>query len=183
MKPIDLTIPHWFCVHAKPAHEAVVVLALRRMTDQVRENVGEIDVYFPRIQVKMPVGGHLRLVVRPLFPRYLFARFTLGKAGRFVASRSQVLGLVQFGPRPSVVPPQVIEELKSWSQANDPEVFDPTTELKVGQRVVIQSGPFKGMEAELVSHLSDRKRVALLLDHLQSRARLIMDRTNLKAAP
>jgi transcription antitermination factor NusG len=183
MKPIDLSIPHWFCVHTKPSHEAAVVQSLRRMTDQVRQNVGEIDVYFPQMKVKMPVGGHLRLVTRPLFPRYLFARFILGKAGRFVASRNQVLGLVQFGAQPSIVPQEVIEELRSWSQDVDPEIFDPTSELKAGQRVLIQGGPFKGMEAELVCHLSDQKRVALLLDHLQSRARLIVDRTYLKAIP
>lgn len=180
MKPIDYAALQWYCVHTKPSHEAAVAESLRRLAPGVRENVGEIEVYFPRIRAKMPVGGALRMVSRPLFPRYLFARFALPQAGRFVASRLNVLRLVQFGEHPAVVPAEMVEELRSLGDAGDAEVLDPTLDLRPGQRVVIQGGPFKGMEAELVCHLSDSKRVSLLLDHLQIQASMIVDRSLLK---
>lgn len=180
MRP-DCRIPNWFCVHTKPAHEIQAVASLKRLTASLLQNVGEIDVYFPRVKTKMTVAGHLRLVLRPLFPRYFFAKFIWEKAARYVASRPYILGLVKFGELPTIVPPSVVEDLLSWSLNSDVEIFDPTAHLKPGQRVVIKSGLFKGMEAEVISHLNDRKRVALLLDHLQSQTRLILDRTHLKA--
>lgn len=153
---------------------------LTRLSEEARRNVGEMEVYFPRMRARMQVGGRPRLVMRPLFPRYVFARYRWDTAARFVASRPQVIGVVHFGGTPSVVAAGVIEELKRWSLDAEPEVFDPTTGLKPGQRVVILSGPFKGMEAEFVSHLSDRRRVSLLMDHLQSQARLTIDRHELR---
>ncbi len=127
------------------------------------------------------VAGHARLVQRPLFPRYFFAKFIWQKASRFIVSRPQIIGLVHFGELSAVVPQRVIENLIAWSLERDVEIFDPTAHLSPGQRVLITSGPFKGMEAEFISHLNDQKRVALLLDHLQSQARLILDRSHLKS--
>lgn len=180
MRP-DYRNPNWFCVHTKPAREIQAAASLKRLTASLLRNVGEIDVYFPRVKTKIAVAGHLRLVLRPLFPRYFFAKFIWEKAARYVASRPQVIGLVRFGKMPVVVSPDVIQDLLSWSLESDTEIFDPTARLEPGQRVVIKSGLFKGMEAEVISHLNDRKRVALLLDHLQSQTRLILDRTHLKA--
>ncbi len=154
--------------------------SLLRVAPSVKENVGEIEVYFPQIRTRMQVGGHLRPVVRPLFPRYFFARYRWDLAGRFVSSRPQVIGMVHFGHTPAVISATVIDELRQWSLESDSEVFDPTTALKPGQRVVIVSGPFKGMEAEFVLHLSDQKRVALLMDHLQSQPRLTIERSLVK---
>ena len=180
MIPDDYQIPQWFCVHTKPLHEVQAAAPLKGLTGQTRENVGKIEVYFPRIKTKMAVVGYHRLVLRPMFPRYFFARFVWEMAARYVASRQQVLGLVQFGRLPTIVPLRVIEELLSWSLEGHAEIFDPTAKLKAGQRVLITNGPFKGMEAEFISHLSDRKRVELLLDHLQSQPRLFLDRMHLK---
>jgi transcriptional antiterminator RfaH len=170
----------WFCVHTKPSHELQAVLSLKRLTDSVRENVGDLEIYFPRVMSKMAVAGHFRSVIRPLFPRYFFAKFVWATAARFVTSRPNINGLVQYGDQPAMVPPEVINELISWSLESDVEIFDPTAHLNPGQRVLIKSGLFKGVEAEFVSHLNDQKRVTLLLNHLQSQARLIVDRSVLK---
>ncbi len=175
-------VPQWFCVHTKPSHEIQAVSTLKNLTEEVQQNVGEIEVYFPRIWAKMAVGGHLRKVLKPLFPRYFFSKVIWEKAARFIASRPQVIGFVQFSDYPAIVPEKVIEEMIAWSLEDDREVFDPTTEFNPGQRVLIKSGPFKGMEAEFVSHLNDHKRVALLMDHLQSQPRLILERAHLKLA-
>lgn len=173
--------PHWFCVSTKPSHELQSILSLKRISDEIRKNVGEIEIYFPQIKKQMPVGGVLRKVLRPLFPRYFFAHFIWEAAFRFVVSRPQIIEIVTFGEFPAVVSSKMIEELKAWSLDEDKEIFDPTLQWSHGQRVMIHNGPFKGMEAEFVMHLSDQKRVVLLLDHLQSHAQLVVDRLFLKA--
>jgi transcriptional antiterminator RfaH len=173
-------LSQWFCVHTKPAHEVQAVLSLKDLSSEIQDNIGELEIYFPQIRAKMSVAGHLRQVMRPLFPRYFFAKFIWEKASRFVGSRPQVLGLVQFGDMPAIVSSEVIEDLVSWSLGTDDEVFDPMAHLSPGQRVLIKSGLFKGVEAEFLSHLSDQKRVALLLNHLQSQTRLILDRSHLR---
>lgn len=176
-------VSQWFCIQTKPAHEAQAIASLTRLPAEIQENVGALEIYFPQVRTRMTVAGHSRPVVRPLFPRYFFTRFIWEKAVRFIASRPQVLGVVQFGEFPSVVPALVIEELRLWSVEPGSELFDPTASLKPGQQVVIQNGPFKGMEAEFILHLSDQKRVALLMNHLQSRARLVIHRADIKPMP
>jgi len=180
MPRVDYRLPQWFCVHTKPAHEPQAAASLKKLMPAARENVGEIGIYYPRMRTEMMVAGRPQKVQRPLFPRYFFARFIWEKAHRFVASRPQVIGVVRFGSMPTIVPSEVIDDLMAWSLERDEEIFDPTVRLSPGQRVLIQSGPFKGMEAEFISHLSDQKRVTLLLDHLYSHARLVMERSHLK---
>jgi transcription antitermination factor NusG len=160
--------------------ETQAVTSLRQSMSDILQDIGPIETYFPRIYGSIPVAGKPRKVLKSLFPRYFFARFVWDRASRYIASRPNVIGIVQFGEFPSIVSDKVIEELKSWSINLESEVFDPTLDLNPGQRVLIKFGPFKGMEAEFLSHLNDQKRVALLLDHLQSRARLIMDRFHLR---
>jgi transcriptional antiterminator RfaH len=170
----------WFCIHTKPSREADAVAALKKLTPQTESNVGEIEIYFPKIRTRMSVGGKMRLVARPLFPRYFFSRFCWQQAARFISSRPQIIKIVQFGAMPSIVPSEIIEELSKWSLENEEEIFDPTSQLNPGQRVIIKGGPFKGMEADFISHLNDQKRVSLLLEYLQSHVRVIMDRSLLK---
>jgi transcriptional antiterminator RfaH len=179
---LDCKKSQWFCVHTKPSHENSAVEMLKKLSPLVRESVGEIEIYFPRIRTQISVAGKLRSVVRPLFPRYLFAKFSWEKASRFVASRPQVIKIVQFGTMPSIVPSEIVEELSMWSLVNEEQVFDPASHYSPGQRVVIKSGPFKGMEADFISHLSDQRRVSLLLECLQSHMRVIIDRSLLKLA-
>lgn len=178
----DFKIPQWFCIQTKPGSEPLATLSLTRLPSETRENVGDIEVYYPKIKTTMPVAGVNRSVVKSLFPRYFFAKFVWMEAARFVESRPQILGIVKFGGVPSIVPVEVIGELCNWSFNKESQLFDPSTNFEPGQRVLIKTGPFKGMEADFVSHLSDQKRVSLLLDYLHTHVQVIIDRTYLKPA-
>jgi transcription antitermination factor NusG len=171
---------YWFCIQTKPLREADAVEMLCKLSPMVASNVGSIEIYYPKIQIHNK--SKKKVLIRPLFPRYFFAKFCWQKAYRFIVSCPQILSVVQFGDLPSVVPENIIQELNVWSINNDQAVFDPTLSFSTGQKVIIKSGPFKGMEAEFISHLSDNKRVALLLDCLQRNIRVTICRDLLKQA-
>jgi transcription antitermination factor NusG len=172
--------PQWFCVHTKPSHETQAITSLKTISSSTQENVGVIETYFPQIRTKISVAGHDRNLLRPLFPRYFFVKCDWEKAARFVKSRPQVLSIVQFGAFPSIVSPNVIDELKSFSLTSNEEVLDAISQLKPGQRVLIKSSFFKGMEAEFLSSSNSGQRVALLLNYLQSDTRLILEHPHLQ---
>lgn len=174
-------LPLWFCVRTKTGRETGAVKTVAQVPLSEGAFTGGMETYFPRIRTRMAVGGPLRVVIKPLFPGYFFARFVWESASRFVLSRRNVTGIVHFGEHPAVVADGVIEELKTCGmRTEEAEIFDPMSGLELGQRVVIRSGPFRGMEGEVVMRLSDRKRVALLMDHLQSQARLTIGHDQLR---
>jgi transcription antitermination factor NusG len=179
-KFIDCSSPQWFCIQTKPGQEVSATMGLTRVSDEIRSNIGDLEIYYPKIRTSMPVGGVPRLVIKSLFPRYFFAKFIWMSAARFVESRSQILGIVKSGGIPTIVPDSVINDLSSWSNKSDVELFDPSAHFSPGQRVLIKTGLFKGMEADFISHLSDQKRVSLLLNFLHTHINVIIDRSLLK---
>ncbi len=153
---------------------------LSRLPSEVRAVVGEVEGYCPRIRRLMPIGGHKRMVSSPLFPGYLFARFGMDQAGRFVASRSGVLGVVRFGDQPAEVPDLVIDELRAASFENALEWDLAARSFAPGQRLSICDGPFAGMEAEFVASLNGGQRALLLLEYLQRPINLVADASALE---
>jgi transcription antitermination factor NusG len=181
MAPMSSSI-EWYCVRAKAGKEQLAAEALSRLTDEMAESIGEMEIYFPRIRKKMPVGGVRREVVSALFPGYFFARFDCSHAGRFVASRPGVIGLVRSGDQPASLPCEVIQELKASALEHDPDFFSVKSEFEAGQRVVIQEGPFAGMEAEFIVSLNGGHRAMLLIDYLQRRVNVMAETATLEAA-
>jgi transcriptional antiterminator RfaH len=177
----EFKLPQWFCIQTKPGRESMVVQSLRKLPAETHKEIGDLNIYFPQIRVKMLVGGFPRVVRKPLFPKYFFTRFLWEKAFRFMDSRPEAIGIVRYGEFPGIIPAAAIEELQTSAQDFDLEIVDPVERWEAGQRVLITCGPFKGMEAEFVRRLKDTDRVSLLLQYLQTYVSLSMSSTDLKA--
>ena len=130
----------------------------------------------------MPVGGKKRAVVSALFPGYFFGRFCLAIAGRFVASRPGIIGLVRFGDEPTPVPDEVIEEMKSTDFVTAAESVLASCRFIPGQKLLIRDGPFAGMEAEYVASINDGQRALLLLEYLHRRVNVVAKCSLLESA-
>lgn len=169
----------WYCVRSTVGYEIRAAELLARLSPETVLSTGEIEVYCPLIRKSMSVAGKKRLVTGSLFPGYFFARFNLTTASRYVSSRPGIIGLVRFGDRPTPVADSVIDELK---ETDFEALAESLSSFTPGQTLVIQDGPFAGMEAQFVTKMNDGHRALLLLEYLNRQVSVVVDSSSLEAA-
>ena len=153
---------HWYALRAKPRKEDVVWRQVR---------LQGYETFYPRLRVH-PVNPRSRKVL-PYFPGYLFVQADLDAAGKSAFQwMPHTLGLVSFGDEPSIVPDNLVSELRKRvieiAEAGG-EIFDG---LQPGEVVLISSGPFQGFEAIFDARLPGDTRVRVLLEFLNNRRRV-----------
>jgi transcriptional antiterminator RfaH len=155
----------WFAIRAKARREPLAA-----------KNVSSLglEVFLPKLKVEGDPDYEARENGKPLFSGYFFARFCLEISLASVECSHGVLQVVKSGRYPIPVDDQIIQEIQKRVQA-DGLIRIHRKELKPGDRVSIQSGPFEGMMARVERELDDRKRVSILLETL-SYARVQMDK-------
>jgi len=149
----------WYAIRSKPNKEEFLAGQL--------DSYG-IEVFYPRIRVT-PVNPRARKVV-PYFPNYLFVHVDLDvtniSALRWMPGAS---GLVSFDGEPASVPDLLIGALQKQIETLNASSQNLLNELKQGDRVLVESGPFAGYEAIFDERLPGRDRVRVLLGFLQKR--------------
>ena len=149
----------WYALRSKPNKEEFLAKQLEAYN---------VDVFFPRIHIK-PVNPRARKT-RPYFPNYLFVHVDLDVVKlstlRWVPGAS---GLVSFDGEPAAVPDLLITALERQIDLVNAASRELTSDLRYGDTVVIQDGPFAGHEAIFDVRLSGHDRVQVLLKFLQAR--------------
>jgi transcription antitermination factor NusG len=145
----------WFLIQTKPSKE-------RWVSDRLSETLPE--VFLPLLRTRVPRWGRLRWSVAPLFPQYVFARFSLKADYAHVQYLPGVRGLVCAGRDPLIVQKAVIDELKV--RAVNGVVCIEEKPFSNGEQVRVVEGPFRGFEAIFERYLSGAERVAILLSGL-----------------
>jgi transcriptional antiterminator RfaH len=124
----------WHVIHTKVREE---FRALENLQNQ------GFEVFLPTCQVEKKSQGKIKLVLEPLFSRYLFIRLSDVSSNWFpIRSTRGVAQLLRFGQaaEPVVIPDPIVEHLKERCSQEEPlhELFQP------GEMLEITSGPFKG---------------------------------------
>jgi transcriptional antiterminator RfaH len=120
-----------------------------------------LECYFPAIRVK-PVNPRARKI-RAYFPGYIFARMDLEHDQRERLWLPGLAGVVSFDGMPSAVPDNLLDAIRRKVDQINASGAEQLSELKPGDAVLIQSGPFSGYEAILDARLPGEARVRLLL--------------------
>ncbi len=124
----------WHVIHTKVGEE---FRALENLQAQ------GFEVFLPTCQVQKKLQGKIKLVIEPLFRRYLFIRLS-DVSGNWYPIRSTrgVSQLLRFGSsiEPVEIPETIIDYLKQRCAKEEPlhELFKP------GEMIEITQGPFKG---------------------------------------
>jgi transcriptional antiterminator RfaH len=148
----------WYCVYTKPGQ-----------MDKARRNIQRQGraAFYPKIRVQRVIRGKKQWVIRPLFPNYLFADFSLADHYGAIRSTLGVSRVVSFGGPPPEVPQTIIDSLKSGE--NQGRVFSLGPEqFREGEEVRVIAGPLAGLRAVFKSELKGRDRVIILLDLLKT---------------
>ncbi len=161
----------WYCIHTRPQKED--------STCAYYEDSLGIETYSPKLRQQRTIRRVRRIVIRPLFPRYIFCRFEPALSYRAVRYAPDIIDVVHCGHAPAVVPEQSINELKAWvGEALDPSSMKPS--FRAGDLVEIQAGPLLGLRAIVQQELSDSERVAVLLSFLDCGARTFVPNSQLR---
>jgi transcriptional antiterminator RfaH len=161
----------WYVIYTKPRQEERAESNLRAWC---------IETYMP---VMVERGRHLSngqpsRIVKPLFPRYIFARFRANGLMHKVYYTRGVHSLVRFGDSPTPVADEIIELLRSQT---GPEGFVKIgEEVKPGDRVRIVSGPLRNFIGIFEGTVKERERISILLTAVSFQSRVVLEREMIK---
>lgn len=176
MLPLDAP---WYCLRARPKHEAIAALGLQRLDPPLEE------VFCPRVRFQRPRRARAGYGNDPgwswateaMFPGYLFARFDVATRGREVHHARGVAGIVGFGRQSQTVPAEAMIALRAGVadledngaiNGGDPALATITVAPapEPGREVVLVDGALGGLRALVTHYVPARQRVRVLLEFL-----------------
>lgn len=127
----------WFALTTRTQHE-------RAVAEQLAAH--SLEAYIPLYRTRRRWSDRIKIIELPLFPQYVFSRFTPESRLKVMGIPS-VVSIVGFGGKPSPINEEEIDTLKRL--AAQAQVM-PWPFLRVGERVRVCDGPLSGVEGILV---------------------------------
>ena len=143
----------WYVVQSKPQQADRVAL-------QLEELLG-VEVYNPKIEVRVVRGVRKATQVRPLFPNYLFARLELPAEWKTITFTRGVARVLGGWKDPRAVDEAVIAAIRTQERRKDRLIS--YYRFKPRESVVVRSGPFKDVHGIFERYVDEGERVRILL--------------------
>jgi transcriptional antiterminator RfaH len=165
--------PRWFVAHTQPHAEAKATSHLSRQG---------FETYFPRYLKRRRHARRVDIIAAPLFPRYLFVAVDIAaQRWRSIYSTVGVARLVCTGDDPTAVPDGIVEALKSREDADGFIKLDYRQPFRAGDKIRVLDGAFASCLG-LFEGMAERERIAILLDLLGRKVRVVLDADLVAAA-
>ncbi len=163
--------PCWYVIHTHPKQENRAESNLKAWN---------IEIFFPRIKDCRfnEYTGEPSYFIKPLFPRYFFARFALNSLLHKIRFTRGVHSLVCIGGDPAPVDDMVIEIIAA--QIDETGFVKIGENIQPGTKVLIQAGPFKGFTGVFERKTSAADRIKILLDSVNFQAHIEVERKYVK---
>jgi transcriptional antiterminator RfaH len=158
--------PGWYVVQTQPNAESKAVAHLGRQG---------FATYLPRYLKRRRHARRVDVVTAPLFPCYLFVEIDMAiQRWRSIYSTTGVSRLVCTGDVPTPVPGHVVAMLKDREDAAGFIQLDRQPLFRVGDKIRVLEGLFRDCLG-LYDGMPDRDRIAVLLDLLGRKVRVLLD--------
>jgi transcriptional antiterminator RfaH len=163
----------WYVAQTHPHSEAKASVHLRRQG---------FPIYLPRYLKQRRHARSIETIAAPLFPGYLLVSIDL-TTQRWVSIDSTfgVRRLVRDGDRPAAVPQHVIDALKHREDARGFVQLNRRPGFSPGDKIRVVGGAFCD-SIGLYEGLSGRERVAILLELLGRKVRIVLDTETIEVA-
>ena len=157
----------WYVIQTKPKQENRAASNL---------NAWRVETFVPKVRKsrKHSYEGGTSYSTKPLFPRYIFARFQVSSLLHKINFTRGVSRVVSFGGAPTQVDDEVIDLIQS--QAGNDGLIRIGEELRYGDRVMIKEGPFSSLTGIFEREIKDSERVRILLTAVNYQSHIIVDR-------
>ena len=163
----------WYVVQTQPNGENKAVSHLGRQG---------FGTYFPRYMKRRRHARRVDVVGAPLFPRYLFVSIDVTtQRWRSIYSTIGVSRLVCTGDVPTPVPDLIIDALRQREDAAGFIELARQPQFQTGDKIRVLDGVFRDCLG-LYDGMPDRDRVAILLDLLGRKVRVLVDAEGVAAA-
>ena len=165
--------PAWYVVQTQARAECKAIAHLERQG---------FATYLPRYRKHRRHARRVDVVAAPLFPRYLFVEIDMAvQRWRSIYSTIGVSRLICIGDVPTPAPAHVVAMLKGREDAAGFIQLDRQPSFRVGDKVRVVEGLFSDCLG-LYDGMPDRDRVAVLLDLLGRKVRVLLDAEAVAAA-
>lgn len=164
----------WYLAQTKPGHEHIAAEYLTARSFA--------QVFNPREPRRQVWRGRVQMLLRPLFPGYLFVSPDPDRpAWPAIRYARGVTRIVAFGAQePSAVPTGVVAALRAGCDADG--VLQHDDALRPGDQVRFLTGPFADIVTRIETVTPDQ-RIGLLLDLMGRSVRVIAKNSDLVRVP
>lgn len=163
----------WYVVETHPHAENMAAAHLQRQG---------YDIYLPVYRKRRKHARRVEIVSAPLFPRYLFVAIDIAaQRWRSVQSTFGVTRLIAHGNLPLAVADHVIPEIREREDENGYVRLLPNWPLMPGAKVRVLDGAFEACLG-FFDAMNDSDRVAILLEFLGRKVRVVLDAASVVAA-
>jgi transcriptional antiterminator RfaH len=170
---MTLLSPRWYVVQTQPHGETKAVWHLERQG---------YATYLPRFEKRRRHARRIETVAAPLFPRYLFVAIDMAaQRWRSIHSTIGVSRLVCNGDDPAALADGIVDGLRRRENERGFVRLDTRPQFAPGDQVRIVDGVFAS-RLGLFDGISDGERVAVLLDMLGRKVRVMVDDLSVAAA-
>lgn len=161
----------WYAVATQPRRELFAIAHLDRQG---------YNTFVPKRRVERRHARRTSQRIESFFPGYVFVRLDIAREQwRSINGTRGVRGLVMQGERPLPAPNGLVEQLLDMTDRDG--FFAAAEAFRKGDRVRLLSGPFRESLAE-VDRLASGDRVRVLLDIMQGRIPVVIERSELARA-
>jgi len=168
-----MSTKRWYVAQTQPNAESKALTNLNRQG---------FVTYLPRYLKRRRHARRVDTVAAPLFPRYLFVEIdTSAQRWRSIYSTVGVSQLVGSGDAPTAVQDEVVALLRQREDASGLIKLEHRPNYAVGDRIRVLDGVFYDCLG-LYDGMADRERVAILLDLLGRKVRIVVDADSVVAA-
>ena len=162
----------WYVVNTKPHSEFKVINYL---------NSKNITIFMPKLLVSRSHARQVKKVLRPLFPSYFFVYINIERSFRIVKSTIGVKGMLTNGNKPTCVHHDIMQNLFNSTDTNGIVKKLAVNEFKIGQKLEINEGLFKGKIGSFYG-MSAKDRISVLLDFLGRKSKISVSILNVGVA-
>jgi transcription elongation factor/antiterminator RfaH len=153
----DLNVPNdpnvlWYVIQTKPCDERRVEIHFLNQ---------EIETFLPLLGTQQYFDGKIVQKIKPLFPNYLFAKLDLELHYYKVKWTRGVSKILGAGNEPVPISEKVVQAIRE--KVGKDNLVELEEEWKEGDRVQINSGPFKELIGIFQKKISETGRVRILL--------------------
>jgi transcriptional antiterminator RfaH len=163
----DTNVARWYVIYTKPNEE-----------DRADSNLAAwgLETFSPRIRKKQlnEFTGKPTYFARPLFPRYIFARFDAEKFLHKVSNSRGVQRVLSINYAPVPVDDEIVALIHSKVVEDGFVRLDEP--FKRGDEVRIKDGSFKGIDGIFDRTLKDKNRVMIFLTAINFQGSVVVER-------
>jgi transcriptional antiterminator RfaH len=161
----------WYVIYTRPKEE-----------DRVDQNltVLQVETFSPKIKKTQlnEFSGKAVCFRRPMFPRYLFARFEADNLLHKILYTRGVQKLVSFNNLPVTVDDEIIDLIRS--RVGEDGFVKLNDDLQPGDEVTVNKGSMSGITGIFDRATNDKNRVMILWGAINYQASVIVDRQSVR---